>query len=291
MPGFKPLFPVKFIQSVLPLLISMLLFTACKRGSAPETMEIPEKNTANDGYNALFIGHSFFVPIASGMPTHAARAGIEGHTQNVFFSGGSSGAPEALWRNPFQRAEIQSILNAGDVELFGMTYHPVYPGLDGYMSWVEYALAQNSQTIFFVALPWPTGPRTMDVENYKAIWTDGHTRLHSTIIDALRKAYPDNVFYCIPYGEASVELYELYEQGNLPDADTLITSGSTSGIYKDELGHAEPMLIDLCQLVWLQAIFKVDLHTYDYDPGYSTELKTIASGILERHDNAYDFKK
>ncbi len=35
--------------------------------------------TPNPGFKSLFIGHSFFSPIADGFPTYAASAGIAGH--------------------------------------------------------------------------------------------------------------------------------------------------------------------------------------------------------------------
>ena len=75
------------------------------------------------GIKAVFIGHSFFRPFADEMPFHATQAGIVGHTQNVVFRGGANGAPEALWNDPVTRAEIQGYLDAGDVEVFGMTGH------------------------------------------------------------------------------------------------------------------------------------------------------------------------
>ena len=218
------------------------------------------------------------------------EAGAKDHTQQVVFSGGGSGSPQGLWENAAKRAAIQSILDAGDIELFGMTYHPSYPGLEGYINWVEYALARNPRTKFFVALPWPTNPSTMDAATYESILIDGHPAFHSAIIEALRTAYPDNEFFCIPYGEASVELYKLYAQGNLPDVDTLTTSAGDLGIYKDRLGHPEALLVDLSQLVWLQAIYDVDLGSYNYDSVYFTDIKTIASDIMSRHDSAYDDK-
>ena len=48
------------------------------------------------GFNALFIGHSFFNPIASAMPGLVETAGIPNHTQERFMSGGATGSPEAL---------------------------------------------------------------------------------------------------------------------------------------------------------------------------------------------------
>ncbi|MDG2304249.1 MAG: hypothetical protein P8R42_06255 [Candidatus Binatia bacterium] len=110
------------------------------------------------GIKAVFIGHSFFRHFADEMPFHATQAGIVGHSQNVLFRGGANGAPEALWNDPVTRAEIQGYLDAGDVELFGRTAHGDYPGLPGYINWFDYALAQNPNTRFMLALPWLTQP-------------------------------------------------------------------------------------------------------------------------------------
>lgn len=280
--------PAKSILNSFPLLVAASLLVACGGSSNSDPFQEPENSTGSVGYDALFIGHSFFRPAAAGMPSHAERSGIEGHTQQLVFSGGGSGSPQGLWEQPLKRSEIQAILDAGDIELFGMTIHGDYLGLEGYTNWVDYALAQNPDTKFFIALPWPTRPATMDFDTYENIAIDNHLRFHSVFIDALRTAYPDNDFYCIPYGEGAVELYRLYDQGNLPEVETLISSGGDLGIYKDQLGHPEAMLVDLSQLVWLQAIYNVDLSTYDYGPGYITDLKTIASDIMARHDSAYD---
>ena len=83
----------------------------------------------NPGFNSLFIGHSFFRPFADGMPNYVAAAGIAGHTQSVVFNGGANGAPQALWEHATKGPEIRAILDGGDVELFGMTYHGDYPTL------------------------------------------------------------------------------------------------------------------------------------------------------------------
>jgi len=93
-------------------------------------------------------------------------------------------------------------------------------------------------------------------------------------------------FYSIPYGQAAVELYELYGAGQLPDVDTLV-SGSGDAIFSDSFGHADDILIDLGRLVWLNAIYDVDLNTYAYDPGYIADLKGIAQTIMDAHDASY----
>ena len=58
------------------------------------------------GYNCLFIGHSFFVPIANKLIPLAASAGVT-HTHNEVFSGGATGVPSALWQKDEKRNEAQ----------------------------------------------------------------------------------------------------------------------------------------------------------------------------------------
>lgn len=239
------------------------------------------------GYDSLFIGHSFFAPFANAMAFHGPNAGFPDHTQDVVFAGGANGAPEALWNNATKRAEIQAVLDNGDVDLFGMTYHPDYPSLTGYRNWVDYALERNPDTRFFVAMPWLPYPETMDAGTYEAVWHAAHETLGHGIVDSLRDEYPGVDFYGIPYGQAAVELYNLYADGLLPDVDTLV-SGSRDAIFRDNLGHADDILAALGELVWLRAIYGVPLSEYSFDPGYSTDLKAIADAIMDGHDPDYD---
>jgi hypothetical protein len=241
----------------------------------------------NTGFNSVFIGHSFFVPFADGMPFHAQAAGFDDHTQWRFFSGGASGAPLALWNNASKRATIQSMLDGGDVDVLGMTYHPDYPTLEGYRNWIDYALAQNPDTRFFIALPWAPSPGSSTASGYESFWHAYHPLVTHAMIDNLRLEYPGIDFYCIPYGQAAAELYSLYDAGSLPDVDTLV-SGTGEAIFSDAFGHADAILRDLGRLVWLRAIYGVDLSTYAHDPGYITDLKAIAQGIMDSHDPVYD---
>lgn len=241
---------------------------------------------AQTGVHSLFIGHSFFRPFADGMPFHAAQAGIVGHTQNVVFSGGATGAPQALWENPTKSAEIKAILDDGDVELFGMTYHPDYPSSEGYENWIDYALARNPDTSFFLGLPWSTDPASTTAATYASTWLTGHATDWHDLIDYLRALYPRVEIFCIPYGQSAVELRLLFEAGNLPDVNFLI-GASNDAIYTDTLGHAGDILVDLGRLVWLNAIYDVDLTTYSWNPGYSTELKAIGQAIMDAHNATY----
>ena len=239
------------------------------------------------GIKAVFIGHSFFRPFADEMPFHATQAGIVGHTQNVVFRGGANGAPEALWNDPVTRAEIQGYLDAGDVEIFGMTYHGDYPTLTGYISWIDYALAQNPSTRFMIAIPWSAQPGAVTAQVYASTWLAAHAGgWHDNIIDALRALYPGVEIFCNPYGQSAVELRLLLDAGNLPGVSNVIGPKATS-LHTDALGHAGDILKDLGELVWLNRIYDIDLLTYGYNPPWTTDLKAIAQSIMDAHNAEY----
>lgn len=239
------------------------------------------------GFNSLFIGHSFFRPFAEGMPDYSGAAGITGHTQTIVFSGGATGAPQALWENASKRNAIQAVLDEGDVELFGMTYHPSYPTLEGYINWIDYALAQNPNTRFALALPWATSPGATPAQAWADGWMAAHASVWHDLIDALRALYPGVEIYCIPYGQSAGELRLLFAENNLPDVQNLSGSAATS-IFSDSFGHPGHILRDLGRLVWLNAIYDVDLTTYAYGPAYTTDLYMLAQSIMSEHDTDYD---
>ncbi|MEM0954393.1 MAG: hypothetical protein AAGI24_09645 [Pseudomonadota bacterium] len=252
----------------------------------PEVSFYLEPEFRSTGFNALFIGHSFFKPFAEGMSFHAQQSAVTEHSQQIVFSGGATGAPMALWNNDVKRSDIQAILDQGQTELFVMTYHPDYPTTEGYELWIEYALAQNPNTRFAIALPWLTEPHTFDDASYSALWKEFHEGDFELGIDFLRRQYPDTDVFAIPYGQAAIELRNLLSAGALNEVEAM-TVNPGEGIFRDELGHADDILIELGQLVWLSAIYGIDLDTYDYEAPYSTDLKAIASKILEEQDPEY----
>ncbi len=239
-----------------------------------------------DGVKALFIGHSFFRPFAQEMPFHATQAGIVGHTQNVVFRGGANGAPEALWNDPVARAEIQGYLDAGDVELFGMTIHGDYPGLTGYINWFDYALAQNPDTRFMLALPWLPQPASYTAPAYASAWHATHAGPWHDFVDAMRALYPNVEIFCNPYGQSALELRLLLDVGNLPGV-TAVQGPAATSIHTDTLGHAGDILEALGELVWLNVIYGVDLLTYSYSPPWATDLNAVAQTIMDAHNAEY----
>ena len=269
----------------------MATFLYRYQGSPPVTVDASSPAcggpSPGGGFDSLFIGHSFFRPMAEEMAVLAPLAGFDAHTQEVVFSGGATGSPEGLWLQNTKRATIQAELDEGDIDLFGMTYHPNYPSLTGYVNWIDYALAANPDTIVFVAIPWITNPVNYTAASYAAALDVGYPAVVHPLIDSLRAEYPDTTIFAIPYGLSAGELYTRYADGELDDVTELVGSNG-SGVFRDGFGHADHILEDLASLVWLQAIYGVDLAAFDAGYDWTVDLNTIASSILAEHDPAYD---
>jgi hypothetical protein len=246
------------------------------------------------GHKALLMGHSFFEPFSARLPEYAASAGFDDHIQDKFFSGGGGGAPSAFWNDTGSENNvgIKQVLDVGGITLFGMTYYPNPDrenNLQGYKNWIDYALKNNDNFTVFIGAPWNLNPATIPAQKYKKDWLEFETAEIHDFIDQLRDAYPSLAFYCIPYGLGASELRIKLATGKLPDIESLNPSaGPGDWIYSDDLGHASDMLTRLGSLIWLKAIYGVDLNEYNYDHPYSVNLKAMATKILNQHNHHYD---
>ena len=256
------------------------------------------------GDKMMMMGHSFFRPTADEMPYHAVRAGIEGHSQEVEFSGGESGTPLSLWNDAEHRTNVQAVLDSGDVDVFGMTCcdwmltpegelaldsegYPIL-SLEGWQTWFDYALAQNPNTEFFIGMPWIDYPTDYaDAETYADIWDLFYSTKLLPAVDDLRALYPTVTIYSIPYGRAVNELRAQFEAGDVPDLANLEGPSNTS-LFTDYKGHGGQLLKDLVEYVWIDAIYGVDLDKYAYDDGYQTDLKALAKSVMDAHNPKYN---
>lgn len=263
-----------------------------------------ENSVVIAGDEMMLMGHSFFRPFADQLPYHAVRAGVEGHTQTVEFSGGESGSPLSLWEDAEHRANVQGVLNSGDVDVFGMTCcdweltpegdrvldsegNPIL-SLEGWQIWFDFALAQNSDTEFFIGIPWLDYPTDYaDAEAYADTWQLFYNTMVLPAVDELRVLYPGVTIYTIPYGEGVNELRRLFEAGNLSDVANLQGPSDTS-LFTDYKGHGGKLLKDLIEYIWIDAIYGVNLETYEHDDGYQTDLKALAKAIMDAHDPNYN---
>lgn len=234
---------------------------------------------------SLFMGHSFFAPIARQMPFHAAQLGLDDYTQHLESSGGLTGTPLALWQDEGHRENIQAVLNTGEVEVFGMSWGPD----GGYELWIDYALSKNPNTRFVIGIPWMDYPADYDTATYGSTYAEGLETIWMGF-GTLQAQYPDVEISFMPYGLAAVELRYLLEAGELPGITELIGDNPETSLFKDAKGHGHEggVLLDLAEFIWLSVILGIDLDRYAYDAGHGIDLKDLAQTILNDHAHYFD---
>jgi len=241
-----------------------------------------------DGAKSLFIGHSFFVPIASTFDdfTKIAPRGLwPNHDYAWEFSGGASGAPGALWDNIDHRTNITQILSSGEVELFGMTSGPrddadgtdidmlledyenyLETGelppfnklLEDYKKWIDLALSYKSDTSIFIGMPWSSQMSLFNSSLFDGLTDFGTLSYFTNIITPLRNEYADTQIMFISYGKTASTMRLRYENNDLPGILKLVGRDDSAALFYDDLGHAGPMLKELCAVVWLSILYGAD---------------------------------
>ncbi len=239
------------------------------------------------GYNTLFMGHSFFSPIARQMSFHMAQLGVNDHSQYIEFSPGTTGTPSALWEDEEHRNNVQAVLNSGTIEVFGMT---VDRDIESYVLWIDYALSKNSDTKIVLGSPWLDFPANYNSAAQYENVSIGLQNAALNQIDILKSLYPDNEIIFIPYGFAATQLRHLFESGQLPGVTDLIGNNLVTSIFADQKGHGHGggFLLDLSEFIWLIAIYNINLDNYDYSAGHSVNLKEVANTIIEEYANYFD---
>ena len=269
-----PCLPMRAASYSLSCILFAIILTACGgggSGSSPLPQSVPPTvpEQQNSGYNALMIGHSFFRPFAARVGELAIDAGFDEHRDTVVFAGGVNGTPLSFWEDTGpNNAAIKTALDQGDVDVFGMPGSSPETGdiVNGYRQWIEYALENNPDIEVFIGVPWADFPanweqRAIDagyetfIEAYEEAFHIG--RIHHDLIDSLRAEFSTTNIYCIPYGLAAIELKDLFDGGNL--MDDLDFQGESDALFTDAKGHAGDIIIQAGLLVWLNAIYGVDL--------------------------------
>ena len=238
----------------------------------------------------LFMGHSFFKPFANNMVSVQEASGLDPKSMELVSSGGSNGAPQAMWEDDRNRNKLQGFLDGGNVEMFAMTYEPTYPTEEGYHNWIQYALESNPDVNFVLALPWSDFPEDYnDAEDYADTWHEAHDTAWLSLVNSLREAYPDNEFISLPYGQSALELWKLFAAGDLSDVDVLTSNTNDSstdndvGIFVDDKGHADEILVDLGTLVWGSVLYDIEPSNDFSSTVYETDLASIATNIVDQH--------
>ncbi len=255
---------------------SLLAFASAGAADVPAKAEPVFK----DGANCLFIGHSFFIPVAKSFDKVAGQNGFSSHQSKFVFAGGKNGAPGELWNNPKHKKQIEDALATGKIDLLGMTaFGELGSSLEDYKRWIDLALKHNPETRFFIGAPWVPGGTKLGTDQYnKAIEVIGDG-LFKTVTE-LRKAYPKNHIYFINYGKVASELKSRYDTDKLPDVTKLFGKGEAALFSDDKLGHGGPMLLEMSALVWLKTLYGADVAKLKYS-AYKSDVMEIVGRATE----------
>lgn len=256
-----------------------------------------ETNLMMDGYNMLLIGNSFFRPYAQNLEKVAIDAGFNNHNAIGVFRGGDNGRPINFWNDSETEEHqlIKSTLDKGNIEIFGMTAgHETDDPTEGHKAWINYAIQKNPNIEIFIAIP----PIDFPAEwNQRAEEYGFHTIqelnhyfvndiVHYTMVDSLRKEFPNTNIFTIPTGWAAINLAQMQLDNSLQDDISMFGQKETS-IFTDYKGHQGQIVIETGTLIWLNCIYNVDLTQNEYKTGFDTDLHTIAKNIVDNHDSNY----
>ena len=278
----------------------LILILSCNKDENPQQIQ-------TQGYNMLLMGNSFFRPYADHLNNSATEANLFEHNSTLVFRGGEYGRPINLWNDSTTEEHqlIKSTLDQGNIEVFGMT-----SGYDidsdnpteGHSAWIRYALQNNPNIIIFIAIPtfdFPNGDsngtrpdwNTFALENgFNSIqeFYDYYVNemVHKEIVDELRLEFPSTKIFTIPTGWATKNLAQMNLDNELLD-DISMVGPKSSSIFTDEKGHQGQIVIETGTMIWLNSIYNVDLSSFNYDTGFSTDLHAVAQDIIDTHDSNY----
>lgn len=228
-----------------------------------------------EGANTLFIGHSFFVPIANQFGQFATKSGnYPNHNLETFFRGGEGGSPVNLWNN--DKADIEAIFNSATsagtpIELFGLTAgapsdlnSPPGEVMQYYSLWIDLAISYNPNVSIYIGLPWSDFPAEYsDATVYSSTIQDNADYVWDAIQD-LREQYPDtNIFY-LNYANIVSTMRHLFEDDELVGIDHFIKPAGgmkRESLFTDTKGHGGPMMLDMMGLAYLQWFYGTPIST------------------------------
>lgn len=220
------------------------------------------------GFNGLYMGHSFFRPAAFELLDVIPATNVVNHTGYIVSQGGQGGSPASLWAHPENRRKGRDHLDSGKVDLLVMTYYsPEDSAVEHYARWFDHALGKNPDMTFMIAVPWGKAPHKTGPQEWAGVEKRLETMFDS-LIQPLRDKYPENrVLFC-PYGLGMRELVERVHEGDLlgvkhvldPDRARRPTSKlKKEQLVNDETGHGGELVARLSALLWLQALYGCDL--------------------------------
>lgn len=247
-----------------------------------------------DGLNGLYMGHSFFNPVAQELVNRIPDSTIVDHRAYIVAAGGIHGSPKYLWDAPAKREQGLEHLEAGGVDVLALTYHsPETSSLRDYKRWMDVAVRKNPDIRLVLGLPW--GSYIHDADLAQLSEMDAKMNLFfEQVIEPLRVAYPNNQIVFCPYGLGVNELVRRLLQEDLPGVKYVMhpdpaarAASKRSGeqLVNDPIGHGGELVIRLSSLIMLSVIYDYDLSLLSpqkIEKLPEIDLVAIAEEIVQR---------
>jgi len=241
-----------------------------------------------ENYNVLYIGHSFGKRFAQTLENYAHTASFSNHSQHIEFSGGASGAPDALWANDGHRENIKAYLDTGEIDVLIMICCSIEFMETGAQSdeaiwnFTDYALDKNPDTRLGLALPWKDFPADYDNSTDYRNGSDEAFDSWVNLASNLSSDYPSADVFTIYHGAVAYELREMFENGELEGDIEQLTGSKTTSIFTDAKGHAGNLMIDTGSLIWLHAVHGVDPMTMPEFTEWEVDPRQLAKSLVEK---------
>lgn len=256
---------------------AILLIATLAAATAASQDQPTEGDERSKGEQCLFAGHSFFCPVAQSFNRIAEQSDFPDHEMDIVFRGGVAGTAGALWKSRTARRAIESKLETGKVQLFGLT-----PGLadnlETFQRWFDLAIKYNPKTRFFIGIPWAVGGQKLDNDVFDQR-IDRYAEMGGEIAKELRRRYPDNQIDYLAYGKIAPAMKRRFEAGSLPDIEVMVGKGRNALFSDNGLGHAGPMLLELCSLTWLKQIYGAQLDSLKHRK-HQSDVQEIVEEVM-----------
>ncbi|MEO1526705.1 MAG: hypothetical protein AAFX06_14815 [Planctomycetota bacterium] len=243
----------------------------------PRTEDNPFVRT--QGGRCLFLGHSFFIPVAKTFDELARSGDFPDHHAQFVMSGGGGGAPGRLWQSRKHREAATEILQSGAIDVLGMTYYDESNcRVEDYRRWIDLAVKHNPEIHIFIGLCWPDSPESSPNEFDRMLGT-ATTHVYKTV-QTLRESHPHLSIQFVNYGKVASELKSNHAAGQVTEVTTLI--GKTpDALFRDQKGHAGPLLLELAASIWLDQLYEADLENVELQRATSDTTTAIVEKVAE----------
>ena len=250
----------------------------------------PPEEVNADEYNVLYIGHSFGRPFAQKLETFAHDSGFEDHASYIEFSGGASGAPDALWADDEHRENIKAYLDTGEIDVLIMICCSIEfietegESDEAIWNFAAYALARNPDVRIGLAMPWKDFPQDYDSAEEHRDGADEAYAMWVNLANDLNADYPTADVFTINHGEVVYDLRAAYEAGELEGDVEQLTGPAQTSVFTDAKGHAGNITVDTGTLIWLHAVHGVEPNDAPAFPQWDSDIRAIAQAALDSAD-------